>query len=130
ETLRTVRQHLRKDGLFIFDVWYGPAVLNERPSQRIKVINSDQRTLLRAASGDLDTYEQTTTVNYHVWEFQEKQLLGETEESHTMRYFFAKELELFLSDANLSVLEISEFPYLKHKPTDSSWNVIVVARAN
>ena len=30
-TLATVRRHLQVGGLFIADLWYGPAVLNERP---------------------------------------------------------------------------------------------------
>src|SRR5262249_47425100 len=33
--LRTAHRHLRPGGLFVFDVWYGPAVLRERPSQRV-----------------------------------------------------------------------------------------------
>ena len=28
---QTARQHLNPGGIFIFDVWYGPAVLTERP---------------------------------------------------------------------------------------------------
>ncbi len=34
--LRTVRQHLKPGGLFVFDVWYGPAVLSIRPGDRVK----------------------------------------------------------------------------------------------
>ena len=36
--LRTARRHLEPGGLFIFDVWYGPAVLHQRPSERVKII--------------------------------------------------------------------------------------------
>ena len=32
----TAREHLNPGGVFIFDCWYGPAVLAERPSVRIK----------------------------------------------------------------------------------------------
>ncbi|MGA2463631.1 MAG: class I SAM-dependent methyltransferase [Thermodesulfobacteriota bacterium] len=28
----TARQHLNSGGIFIFDIWYGPAVLTERPA--------------------------------------------------------------------------------------------------
>src|SRR5207244_5704745 len=34
--LRTARRHLRPGGLFVTDFWYGPAVLSERPAERIK----------------------------------------------------------------------------------------------
>jgi SAM-dependent methyltransferase len=29
---KTVKQHLKPGGIFIFDIWYGPAVLSDRPS--------------------------------------------------------------------------------------------------
>src|SRR5207249_6640483 len=32
--LRTARKHVRLGGIFIFDVWYGPAVLRQGPSER------------------------------------------------------------------------------------------------
>ncbi|MDA2916129.1 class I SAM-dependent methyltransferase [Nitrospinae bacterium AH_259_B05_G02_I21] len=38
--LRTGRRHLELGGLLIFDSWYGPAVLRNPPTDRIKVINS------------------------------------------------------------------------------------------
>lgn len=38
EALKTARQHLRKGGLLIFDIWYGPAVLAIRPSDRVKFL--------------------------------------------------------------------------------------------
>ena len=37
DALATARAHLDVGGLFAFDVWYGPAVLSERPSERVKV---------------------------------------------------------------------------------------------
>ncbi|MCX6068474.1 MAG: class I SAM-dependent methyltransferase, partial [Chloroflexi bacterium] len=53
--LNTVRKHLNPSGLFIFDVWYGPAVLAVRPAERIKIIPTHDGKVLRAASGSLDT---------------------------------------------------------------------------
>ena len=38
-TIRSVRKHLEPGGLFIFDVWFGPAVINERPSERVKFLD-------------------------------------------------------------------------------------------
>lgn len=44
--LRAARRHLRVGGLLIFDVWYGPAVLHLRPSQRSKVIPTSEGKIL------------------------------------------------------------------------------------
>ena len=35
-TFQTAREHLNPGGIFIFDIWYGPAVLTDRPAVRIK----------------------------------------------------------------------------------------------
>ena len=49
--LRAVRSHLWPGGLFLCDVWYGPAVLSIRPSDRIKIIPTSGGKLIRVASG-------------------------------------------------------------------------------
>ena len=51
-----VRRHLRPGGVLFADVWYGPAVLAQRPSERVKVIDTrDGGQLIRAAASQLDT---------------------------------------------------------------------------
>ena len=64
--LKTVRRHLEPGGLFIGDVWYGPAVLAIRPGDKIKTIPTDDGKVIRLASGKLDIYQQLATVHYHV----------------------------------------------------------------
>ena len=38
--------HLEKDGLFIFDFWYGPAVLNDLPAVRVKRLENEYLSLI------------------------------------------------------------------------------------
>lgn len=45
----TARHYLNPGGVFIFDVWYGPTVLTERPSVRIKSMADDQTEIIRLA---------------------------------------------------------------------------------
>src|SRR5262249_13725753 len=104
--LRTARQHLREGGLLVFDVWYGPAVLSERPAQRVKVIPTLDGQILRVASGKVDSLHHLCTVDYHIWHLSKNQPVRETEESHTMRYFFPRELELFLDCAHFAPVRL------------------------
>jgi SAM-dependent methyltransferase len=127
--LRTARRHLRPAGLFIFDVWYGPAVLRERPSQRVKVTPTPEGKLLRAASGEVDSRRHVCTVNYLVWQVTQGRDVAETQESHTMRYFFPRELELFLQCSGFELLRLGVFPEFQRDPDDTTWNVLGVARA-
>jgi SAM-dependent methyltransferase len=128
--LRTARRHLRPGGVFIFDVWYGPAVLHERPSQRIKVIPGEEGDqILRVTSGELDTNRQVCNVHYHVWKLKEGKPTAETEENHFVRYFFPLELNLLLECSGFALLRLGAFPEFDKDPDETTWNVLGVARA-
>jgi SAM-dependent methyltransferase len=127
--LRTAHRHLRPGGLFIYDVWYGPAVLHERPSQRVKVIPTADGKILRVASGAIDSWRQLCKVDYLLWNMIPGRPVVETEESHTMRYFFPQELDLFLEVAQFKPLRLGAFPGFDRDPDETTWNVMGVARA-
>jgi SAM-dependent methyltransferase len=125
--LQTVRKHLNPGGLFICDVWYGPAVLAVRPSDRVKVIPTAGGQLIRAASGSLDTYHHSCEVRYHLWRLTGDHLDSETQETHRMRYFFPQELSLFLQQSGLSPVEMHAFDDPHRTPDETTWNVLAVA---
>jgi SAM-dependent methyltransferase len=127
--LRTVRQHLVPGGLFIFDVWYGPAVLCQRPSDRVRSIPTAKGQILRAASGRLDTQRHLCNVSYHLWNLEGDRVVGETEEAHLMRYFFPQELSLFLEYCGFTLIKLGAFPEFDREPDETTWNVCGVARA-
>lgn len=128
-TLRTARRHLPSGGLLIFDVWYGPAVLHERPSQRIKVVQTEKGQILRASWGRLDLNRQVCTMDFHVWYLAGDRLVHSTEETHTNRYFFPLELELFLQSVGFAPIRLGAFPQFDCEPDETTWNVLQVARA-
>ena len=127
--LRTVRRHLRPGGLLIFDVWYGPAVLYQRPAQRARVIPTPDGEMLRFANGELDNQRQLCGVEIHLWRIVGNKLVANVEESHRMRYFFPMELELFLEVAGFTLIRLGGFPDFAHEPAETTWNVLAVARA-
>jgi SAM-dependent methyltransferase len=126
--LASAYRHTSPGGLLFFDVWYGPAVLTERPSPRIKVSELPNGQLLRVANGELDVRHQACHVSYRVWRIEDEHLVGDTRELHTMRYFFPLELELLLQQAGFELLRLGSFPELEKEPDTSTWNVCVVAR--
>lgn len=128
-TLRNAHRHLKPHGLLILDVWYGPAVLAQRPGDRLKIIPTEKGKLLRAASGSLDIYHHLCSVSYRVWEIDGDHLVTETEETHQMRYFFPQELKLFLDLSGYRLLSLSAFPSLSRVPDETSWNVLCIANA-
>ena len=127
--LRSVRRHLRPCGLFVFDVWYGPAVLHQRPSQRIKVVPTPGGQVLRTVSTQLDTRHHTCEVRYQLWRIENEHVIEETEEAHSMRFFFPLELELLLEATGFTLLRLGAFPEFDSEPDETSWNVMGIARA-
>ncbi len=129
-TLHTARQHLRPGGLVVFDVWYGPAVLTTRPTERVKVIHTDEGQLIRSARAELDVRSQTCSVSYRLWRLSSRRTVTEAQETHTMRYFFPMELELYLSEAGFDLTELSSWEETDRPADETTWNVVVAAVAN
>ena len=127
--LRTARRHVRSGGLFIFDVWYGPAVLRQGPSERVKLIPTDGGQILRIASGELDVGRHLCKVSYRLWRIEGERLIGQAEETHLMRYFFPLELKLFLECSGFFLVRLGVFPEIDRDPDTTTWNVLGLARA-
>jgi len=129
-TLATARRHLRPGGLLVFEVWYGPAVLEQRPSPRFSRIPLEHGELLRAATPQLDQLKQLCRVHYELWHVEKDRIRETAEEEHAIRFFFGNELRMLLSRSGFSLVRLSGFPDLKHEPDETTWNVVAVARAD
>ncbi len=124
--LQVVRQHLSPGGLFIADFWYGPAVVAIGPSVRSSQLDTPDGVLERTATPSLDADHQRCTVHYQLTDGDGAL---QAEESHTMRYFFPKELRARLAQVDLELLALHPFPSLEGEPDETTWNALMCARA-
>jgi SAM-dependent methyltransferase len=127
--LKNIRRHLNSGALFMSDFWYGPSVLSDRPTDRVKVIDTATGQIIRATSTTLDIPNHTADVSFKLWTSEGGRLSSQTEELHRMRYFFPQEYALFLSQAGFEMVSLSAFPSLDEPLNDSRWNAFVVAKA-
>jgi SAM-dependent methyltransferase len=128
-TLKNISTHLKAGGLLIFDVWYGPAVLSQKPQEKCRVIHSGKDTVIRVTRPDLDTFHQICDVRFNLYRIRRGgEPVVETDEVHRMRFFFAQELSLALEFTGFEIIRIGQFPDFEQDPTDNSWNIVVVAR--
>lgn len=125
--LKTVRNHLMKGGLFICDVWYGPAVLHERPGEKIRVIQEGDIRIIRSSSGMLNSMNHTVDVIFHLWKMKGDQIIAETTERHSMRFFFTQELVLFFNLCGLTLRKMYSFPLIGTAIDETTWNVLIIA---
>jgi len=127
-TIKTVKDHLKSDGIFLFDFWYGPAVLSERPEARIKKLEDEEIMVERYAEPSLHINENIVDVNYRVC-VKEKlnNIVNEIRETHSMRYLFIPELKFFLDVGGMEIITYEAWITGK-APDNKSWSVFAAAR--
>ena len=128
--LTTVRRHLNPGGVFAGDVWYGPAVLSVRPSDRVRVMQRGDTEIIRSASTSIDNLHHSCTVHYQIWELRDRGVVSRQQEDHVMRFFFPLELDHHMQSNGLEQVGLYPFPELEGPPSDTSWNVMFCGRAN
>jgi 2-polyprenyl-3-methyl-5-hydroxy-6-metoxy-1,4-benzoquinol methylase len=126
--LKTVSKHLKKGGIFICDVWDGPAVLYQKPGEKVRVIETEETKIIRISSGILDIFRHLVRVNYHLWTIKGDRVLAESQEDHTMRFFFPQEMVLLLESAGFEIIYRGPFPEYEGELDETTWNMVVVGR--
>lgn len=92
----TAATHLSTGGLFLYDFWYGPAVLLQRPDTRVKKLEDSEIIVTRIAEPDLMVNQNIVDVNYNVFiKNKAENKIEQLTETHRMRYFFLPELEWY-----------------------------------
>lgn len=125
---KTASKLLGKNGLFIFDVWYGPAVLSQKPSEKSKVVQKGNERIVRLATPILDILSHTVEVKYKITRFSGNETISEINEVHKMRFLFPQEIKLVCDIVGFEVLELCPFMKLGKIPTEKDWNVTGITR--
>jgi SAM-dependent methyltransferase len=125
--LAGVRRALRPGGLLVFDAWFGPAVLKQRPAPKTRRFRTGSQELVRTATPALDLLAQTCTVHYRI-AHNASSAASLSHEEHRIRFFFPGELRLLLVGAGLELVRLGQWPSLECDPDEESWSITVVAR--
>lgn len=130
KVLNNIRRHLKPNGLFVFDVWNGLAVLRILPELRIKVVENDEVKIQRIADPNLRSFDHVCEVNYKLLILnKENNTFNEIDEKHIVRFYFPQEIKYFLEATGFEVLKICPFLDLNGKVDETVWNIAVVAKA-
>ena len=118
-----------KGGILLFDAWYGPGVLSDKPCVRVKEIEDDKNRLVRLAKPVMYDKRNVVDVCYEVLVIDKVTGLTKViNEVHSMRYFFRPELEFLLQEAGFELIDNMDCSTLGE--TDyNSWTSYFVARA-
>ena len=121
-------RHLNRDGLLIFDAWFGPAVITQKPHDRVLIVEEGARTIIRLTRPVLDILTHTVSANFTVLHIEDDKVLDHIEETHRMRFFFPKELDFILAKTGYVVLGMRPFMELDGDLKENDWNMTVIAR--
>jgi len=124
-----VRKHLEQDGLFIFDFWYGPAVLSIGPSVRVKTVEKEGVRVIRYVVPRLDAFRHVCETNYHLIITKNKSIVDEIREKHMVRFFFPQEIRHYLEENAFKLIKMCPFLNLNAKPSEKDWNVAAISQA-
>lgn len=124
----TAYEHLNPGGVFIFDCWYGPAVLSDRPTVRVKRLEDEAIEVIRLAEPVMHANENLVDVNYHVTIRSKADGTEEViTETHRMRYLFKPEVDLLLGETGFKIEGFFE-DMTGNEPGYGTWNVVFVGR--
>lgn len=127
-TFATVKKHLKPGGIFIFDVWYGPAVLTDPPTVRVKRLEDDEITVTRIAEPLMYPNENWVDVNYQIYiQNKRNRAIEELKETHRMRYLFYPELDLLLQNHQMQIATCQGW-LQDQEPGFGTWNTYFLVR--
>lgn len=127
---KTARKLLKNTaGIFVFDVWYGPGVLSDKPCVRVKEVEDENNRLIRIARPVMYDKENVVDVNYEVLVIDKlTDKVKVINEVHKMRYFFRPELEMFLRQAGFELIDNIDCQTLRESDYNS-WTSYFIAKA-
>jgi len=123
-----VKAHLAPGGVFIFDCWYGPAVLTDRPTVRVKRFADDVTSVTRIAEPVLNPNLNRVDIQFQLFiKDISSGTVEELSELHQMRYLFRPEVELLAEDVGLRIESCGAW-MSDREPDFSTWYVFFVVR--
>ena len=131
KVFKRVSRHLNPGGLFVFDVWYAPAVLTEKPEVRVKRMENDEIAVIRIAEPICYPNECWVDVCYKVFIRDKKtNRIEELDtEIHRMRYLSIPEIEMLADNNHFEIVFCGEWMTEK-PPALDTWGVCFVLKSD
>jgi SAM-dependent methyltransferase len=127
EAFITAAQNMGPAGMFIFDSWFGPAVLAQQPEVRVKHCRTKDFELTRLAEPTLAVEDNMVSVQYTLWVRDlHSGAVTVFYEEHRVRYLFTPEVRRLCVLAGLKLLHAEEWLSARSPGLDT-WGICYVA---
>lgn len=123
---KTARAHLNEGGIFVFDVWYAPAVCELKPETRVKRFQNNNLEITRIAEPKIHSNINCVDVKYTLFAKESNSdAYDVVEELHRLRYFSTPELVYVASNNGFKLVQAEEF-LTGAPPSENTWGVCFV----
>lgn len=130
ESLNNIRKHLKPNGILVFDVWNGLAVMRIPPERRVKEVEDDKIKIKRVAVPNLRSFDHICEVNYKLFILDKKtKTSNKINEKHIIRFYFPQEIKNYLENAGFETLKICPSLELDGKVDENIWHMSIIAKA-
>lgn len=121
-------RHLSGGGVFLFDIWHGPAVEAQKPESRVKRVSDQGWEVLRSARPEIDNTRHIVRVTYDI-ECRDLRSAGiaRFSEDHLVRYLFPLEIDALAAHCDMEIMASEEF-VTGAKPSPATWGVMYLLR--
>jgi SAM-dependent methyltransferase len=128
KAFKTAASALDCGGIFVFDAWYGPGVLSDKPGVRVKRVEDGQNILVRYANPIMHAMEDTVDVEYDVLIIDKETFVTkQIKETHRMRYLFTPHVVSLLDMAEFDLIDCIDCNTLEEADYNS-WTTYFIAR--
>ena len=120
----TAHDHLKEGGIFVFDSWYGPAVLLDKPYIKSKEIENNEMRINRKTVPEIDYNHNIAHINFEI-EITDKltNRITNLKEKHSMRYLFYPEIEIITTMLGFEIIKFNKWMG-DESPTEKTWYVL------
>jgi SAM-dependent methyltransferase len=127
-SLTCVNSHLDIGGIFLFDVWFTPAVYNLKPETRCKLMENDVMKVTRISVPEIDYVSSVVSVVFDIFVLDKKSNeYSNIQEIHPMRHFTINELRFICSQKGFEIVAFEEF--LSGEPlSDKTWGATIICK--
>ncbi len=102
--------------------------MTDPPTERIKEVKHEDERIIRITKPHINALAHTVDTNFRVLTFRKDSLILETEETHTMRFFFTQEIKYFLESAGFTDVQFCPFLKPDSQLSAHDWNMTVIAQ--
>jgi len=123
---RLARHHVRQGGVFIFDGWYGPGVLNKPPTASLKSTPTSDGKVVRFNKPTLNMATHTVENHVTIWVIEKNRLVAKETERHHVRLFFHEEIRSILETVGFGDVRLCPFLTPDEALNENTWYLSVI----